>query len=125
MRPIATALMVGALLTEGAMASQGLGAPMVRTDSGPVRGTQHDGVAFFGGIPYAAPPVGARRWRAPAAPTPWTTPRDASASGPDCPQPLRDGRKAAPQSEDCLTLNVATPNPNAKKLPVLVSIHGG
>jgi len=124
MRKFAAAFMVGAMLA-GCAVAQSANAPLVRTDSGPVRGTQRDGVAFFGGIPYAAPPVGALRWHAPAVPVPWTKTRDASASGPDCPQPSRDGRDAAPQSEDCLTLNVATPNPNAGKLPVLVSIHGG
>jgi para-nitrobenzyl esterase len=86
---------------------------------------QREEVSFFGGIPFAAPPVGNRRWRAPAPAAPWTHPRDASAFGPDCPQPIREGRDATPQSEDCLTLSIATPNPSARKLPVLVSIHGG
>ena len=54
---------------------------VVQTQSGPVKGAGAD-VVVFKGIPYAAPPTGDRRWRPPAPPAAWTTPRDASAFGP-------------------------------------------
>ncbi|MCC7016171.1 MAG: carboxylesterase family protein, partial [Rhodospirillales bacterium] len=98
--------------------------PVVSTSLGPVRAANRDGVALFGNSPFAAPPIGEARWRAPAPATPWTSIRDASRFGPDCPQPRRPSTDH-PQSEACLTLNVATPDPGARDLPVLVSIHGG
>jgi para-nitrobenzyl esterase len=102
------------------------GPPPVRLPEGRVAGAQRDGVAFFGNIPFAAAPTGANRWRAPQPVTPWRSVRDASSPGPDCPQPRRAGTDDAPQSEDCLTLNIATPNAQrGGKLPVLVIIHGG
>jgi len=114
------AIAAAAFLLAGAAPAE----PVVRTALGSVRGTARDGAALFSGIPYAAPPTGERRWRAPAPARPWTGIRDATAFGPDCPQPAR-GPVTNSQSEDCLTLNVATPDPKAKRLPVLVSIHGG
>lgn len=98
--------------------------PVVRTALGSVRGTARDGAALFSGIPYAAPPIAGRRWKAPAPARRWTGIRDATAFGPDCPQPAR-GAVTNVQSEDCLTINIATPDPHTKRLPVLVSIHGG
>jgi len=97
---------------------------VVRTELGPVRGTARDGAVLFSGIRYAAPPIGERRWKAPVPARPWTGVREATAFGPDCPQPAR-GPVTNARSEDCLTINVATPSPQAKKLPVLVAIHGG
>lgn len=94
--------------------------PQVFTlDSGPVL-RETSGV--YKGIPYAAPPTGALRWRPPALPAPWTEPRRFDAFGPVCPQ--RDGDGSA--REDCLSLNIWTPasSPDAK-LPVMVFIHGG
>lgn len=114
------AIAASAFLLAGAAPAE----PVARTALGSVRGTARDGAALFSGIPYAAPPVGERRWKAPAPARRWTGIRDATAFGPDCPQPAR-GAVTNTQSEDCLTINVATPAPRARKLPVLVSIHGG
>lgn len=95
---------------------------------GPLDGTAQGGVARFLGIPYAAPPTGDRRWRAPAAVTPWTTARDATQKGPACPQPTGMLLGTAPTSEDCLTLNVwtsRTRESDTTARPVMVFIHGG
>ncbi|WP_434386824.1 carboxylesterase/lipase family protein [Melittangium boletus] len=103
-------------------------APVVPTAAGPVQGIAYeDGSAAFLGIPFAEPPVGARRWRAPAPAAPWTGPRDASHFGPMCPQvDFQKGEPVKGTSEDCLSLNVWTPalQPPAP-LPVMVYIHGG
>ncbi len=93
---------------------------VVRTDSGPVRGTVAQDYRSFQGIPYAAPPVGELRWRSPRPPRPWSQPRDATAPGPACAQPARPGA-----SEDCLYLNVTTPIPNGRLKPVIVWLPGG
>ena len=80
--------------------------------------------------PYAAPPVGALRWRAPQPVTPWANTRDASKPGDACPQKrglsLEGGGDPGTLNEDCLNLNVFTPRaePGAR-LPVMVWLHGG
>jgi len=95
----------------------------IATDQGVVVGRARDGVREFVGIPYAAPPVGALRWRPPAPAAAWTAPRDATHRGPACPQPEEGYHRDT--SEDCLNLNVWVPDGAAGKLPVLVWIHGG
>jgi para-nitrobenzyl esterase len=98
----------------------------VRTSSGRVRGTDDDGVAVFRGIPFAAPPVGDRRFGAPAPPTGWDGVRDATVFGPPPPQPAAFGSTPAATGDDWLTLNVWTPDPGRDAgLPVMVWIHGG
>jgi len=95
----------------------------VETVSGRLRGAVDSSVTSFKGIPFAAPPVGALRWRAPQPPQPWDGVRDASKAGPICPQ-FRDGETTG--EEDCLYLNVWTPGQRGNQsLPVLFWIHGG
>ncbi|WP_066684001.1 carboxylesterase/lipase family protein [Caulobacter sp. CCH9-E1] len=113
-------------------AGQALAAdPTVTTTFGPVIGEAVAGVAAFKGVPFAAPPVGPLRWRAPQPPKAWTAPRDAKAYGADCMQNPFPG-DAAPlgvkPAEDCLYANVWTPEAALKdkvKRPVMVWIYGG
>jgi para-nitrobenzyl esterase len=93
-----------------------------------VRGIAQNGLHAFKGIPYALPPTGDARWRAPAPAPAWRDTVDASAFGPACVQPPTSGNIYAetlsPMSEDCLHLNVWTPR-DARNAPVFVWIHGG
>ncbi len=106
-------------------------ATTVRISTGQVSGAQDQGVHTFKGIPYAAPPVGEQRLRPPAPPAPWDGVRDASHYGVVAlqrPMPGIFGELGTPQNpagDDCLNLNVWTPDPGAVGLPVLVWIHGG
>ncbi|MEP4649229.1 MAG: carboxylesterase family protein [Ilumatobacter sp.] len=122
------------------------------TTTGRVRGAAQEAgrVAVYKGVPYAAPPIGDRRWKPPVAAEPWSGVRDCRRFGPSAHQRVAgfeeffDGLvrglglgvvrrtvlgaaiKLAPtkQSEDCLTLNIRTPT-HASGLPVMVWIHGG
>lgn len=104
----------------------------VSTGLGALRGCVEDGLRVFRGVPYAAPPVGAARWKA-AAPHPgWDGVRDAAEYGPSAPQPWLPGgmppigiHGAPPFGEDCLTLNLWTPGLDDARRPVMVWIHGG
>src|SRR5690349_2137838 len=102
---------------------------VVRVDAGTLRGVAADGVASFKGVPYAAPPVGALRWRAPQPVTPWQGERAADKLGALCVQKYNAQDKGVgplPASEDCLTLNVWAPaGTRAGALPVMFWIHGG
>ena len=119
---------------------------VVKTVHGRVQGTVVEGGYAFLGIPYAAPPFGANRLRPPQPVTGWEGVRDASRMGPEPPQvapPTTAGPRAgatedwedvaeaiagvdrAARSEDCLNLNVWTPDPGAAGLPVMVWIQGG
>jgi para-nitrobenzyl esterase len=105
---------------------------VVRTAQGDVRGKEDAGAQAFLGLPYAAPPFGPRRLRPPEPPEQWDGVRDATAYGATVPKKqyppptnrwLRDPEIPG---EDCLNLNVWTPDPStATKLPVFVWIHGG
>jgi para-nitrobenzyl esterase len=100
----------------------------IRTVSGFVEGAEAEGVRTFKGIPFAAPPVGALRWRAPAPPGSWAGVRNADQFSPICMQPGAYPEDAPPEpmSEDCLYLNIWAPAdaPDAP-LPVMVWIYGG
>ena len=104
---------------------------VVKTMQGEVRGMLRDGVASFKGIPYAASPFGANRFGAPQRHAAWDGVRDASSFGPTAlhgpyspptdallPEPIIPG-------EECLNLNVWTPDVAQSALPVVVWIHGG
>lgn len=96
---------------------------------GRIAGTVVDGVSEFKGIPFAAPPVGALRWKAPRAVKPWSGVRQTTAFGPACLQDPVMANRMAPGvalSEDCLYLDVWTPaKSSAERLPVIAWIYGG
>jgi para-nitrobenzyl esterase len=102
-------------------------AAQVKTENGLVEGTQEDGLAVYRGIPFAAPPVGDLRWRAPKPASRWQGVLRADKFGPACIQAAApDIPSGVGMSEDCLYLNVWTPAKSAKdRLPVLVWIYGG
>ena len=101
---------------------------VARTASGQLQGREKSGVLLFAGIPYAAPPVEGRRFRAAEPHERWTGVREARKFGPAAPQVATGGMTdPAPVrwDEDCLTLNVQTPGLDDAGRPVLVWIHGG
>jgi para-nitrobenzyl esterase len=128
-------LALSALLTLALTAQAQRAVPVLAIDSGRIEGivlpTLPEGAAFLG-IPYAAQPVGDRRWRPPQSAPAWSGLRHAKAYGPACPQaasgwlPEMLGETSMVTDEACLYLNVWRPHlaPNAR-LPVLVWIHGG
>lgn len=124
-------VMLGAPLAASAQApATPASVPVVKTTDGAVKGAATDGIASFKGIPYAAPPVGPLRWRPPQPKAAWKGVRDATRVGAICEQVYNakdNGVGPLPMSEDCLTLNVWTPDVEAKtgKKPVMVWIHGG
>lgn len=95
----------------------------VMTASGEVHGAVVGAMRSFQGIPYAAPPVGPLRWRAPNPPAMFTGVRDATKLAPHCPQ-IMSPFGSASTTEDCLYLNVYAPM-TAGPHPVMFWIHGG
>lgn len=96
-------------------------------ETGQLKALQAKGVLAFKGVPFAAPPVGALRWKAPVRAAKWDGVRDATQYGAICMQKMPNpdnGIGQYPASEDCLTLNVFTQELGGKR-PVMVWIHGG
>jgi para-nitrobenzyl esterase len=100
----------------------------VEVEGGTVEGTVEGEITIFKGIPFAAPPIGELRWKAPQPVIPWEGVRMANRFAPQCPQ-VGFNFPGAPEpesSEDCLYLNIWTPAVSGgEKLPVMVWIHGG
>ncbi|WP_442678720.1 carboxylesterase/lipase family protein [Sphingomonas sp. ASY06-1R] len=127
--------MLAALAFAFAGTVQGIAAaPVVGTAAGRIAGVDQGEVQAFRGVPFAAPPIGANRWRSPQPVASWRGVRQATKFGSSCWQAVSP-RGFGPWSheyvvpgdisEDCLFLNVWTPRHAARKLPVLVWIHGG
>lgn len=124
---------VGAVLAVGTAAgAQGKGdkdeTAVVRTDYGFVSGTVTPDHRIFQGIPYAAPPSGDLRLRAPRQPASWDGIRDATRRMASCPQTYVWPEGTPPKldgAEDCLYLNLHVPRGVKSKLPVMVFLHGG
>ncbi len=111
--------------TEAGGDREGLPGRVVTTEAGTVRGSFGNGALGWRGIPYAAPPVDALRWRPPAPVKPWTGTRDSASFASRCLQGDSEA-VAAGSAEDCLYLNVFRPADSPDRdLPVMVWIHGG
>src|SRR6266571_2779250 len=114
-----------------------MGNPIVETRYGKVQGSEQDSISVWKGIPFAQPPTGQRRFRAPQPPEPWTGVREATTFSPMAPQMPEVGASMVgaigadraveprPMSEDCLYLNIWSPGASAGQRPVMVYIHGG
>jgi para-nitrobenzyl esterase len=140
---VGAAALSGGLLPATANAATPATTPMrsapdlAETATGWVRGRRTNGISAFLGIPYGGPTGGANRFRAPTAPASWRGVRDSTAFGHIAPQPLPNSgldytqlidwtNQPGGQDEDCLVLNVWTPQTGgAARRPVLVSLHGG
>jgi para-nitrobenzyl esterase len=114
------------ILLAAVVSASAAGSPTVFVATGELRGILLDrGGAAFKGVPFAQAPAGDLRWRPPVPAKPWSATRDATAFGPPCAQ-NSGGAMLKGSSEDCLYLNIWTPEwPSKSPLPVMFWIHGG
>ena len=120
----ASALLTVSLLSLAAPSGQAAQSTKpLHVEGGTIVGSQDGAVRRYLGIPFAAPPVGNLRWRAPQPVTPWKGIKEAHRFAPACAQTAV--WISNPKSEDCLYLNVWAPAKTTGKLPVMVWIHGG
>ncbi|OXE37699.1 MAG: hypothetical protein CGW95_00125 [Phenylobacterium zucineum] len=117
---------VGLTLALGLVAgtAQAAAPDVAATSGGPVKAIARGAMTTYFAIPYAAPPVGDLRWRAPQPPVKWTTPLARTKSGAACLQTGVESFRAGGDSEDCLYLDVHRPTGDGP-FPVMVWIHGG
>ncbi len=119
---IATVILTASAATAAHRIQQGT---LIHLADGDVQGEVNGATRQFRGIPYAAPPVGPLRWRPPAPVVPWQGVLQATAFSGSCAQ-LSSLQGPASYNEDCLYLNVWTPDPAPRKpRPVMVWFHGG
>ncbi len=116
-------------LLAGLMLALVIGGPAaatpLRTDGGLLEGVSAGDLVVYKGVPFAAPPVGELRWRAPQAVRPWMGVRKGDAFGPACMQAAGGGVGDAKISEDCLYLNIWRPAKASGPLPIMLFVHGG
>ena len=128
MKSFHLALLAAAALVYASPTAAQTASPVVKIDTGELRGASENGVASWKGVPFAAAPVGALRWRAPQPTAKWSGVREATAYSSDCMQKPFGG-DAAPlgttPAEDCLYANVWKPTAAKSALPVVVWIYGG
>ncbi|HVY88517.1 MAG TPA: carboxylesterase family protein [Hyphomonadaceae bacterium] len=122
-------LAASCMSSEAPASSQASAGPVVNAPAGSVQGVAQGTLHVFKGIPYASPPIGPARWKAPMPAAHWSGTKDATKFGAACVQPTPRGQSIyssdlGQTSEDCLTLNIWTPA-KASKAPVFVWIHGG
>ena len=128
-RNLVRLILIVACTIAGGMYAGASSLPTVKLKSGAIAGlgfgADQKG-AEFRGIPYAAPPMGELRWKPPQPAGKWSGTRQATEFGAACPQLPASWFQNVPSSEDCLFLNVWTPQLATNvKLPVLVYFHGG